>query len=253
MNRMTILGAVTLAAWGGALMAQTDTATEGTATESAATQEAAPEAEAASPTETSEAEAAAEPAEKDTAATEAPTPEPNADGIYEMTLGNPDANVTVTEYASFTCPHCANFHKTTFKQLKSNYIDTGKIQFIYRDVYFDRPGLWAAMVARCDGPSRFFGISDMLYNQQRDWVSGSDPVAIADKLRKIGKVAGMGEEQLEACLTDAAKAEALVAWFQTNAEADDISSTPTLMINGEQHSNMSYEELSKILDEKLAE
>ncbi len=69
--------------------------------------------------------------------------------IIEMTLGNPDAPVTVVEYASFTCPHCASFHEGPFQELKKNFIDTGKINFVYREVYFDRYGLWASMIARC--------------------------------------------------------------------------------------------------------
>jgi hypothetical protein len=79
--------------------------------------------------------------------------------VLEMSLGNPDAPVTVIEYASFTCPHCRTFHDGPFKELKANYIDTGKIHFIYREVYFDRFGLWAGMLARCAGPERYFGIS----------------------------------------------------------------------------------------------
>ena len=174
--------------------------------------------------------------------------------IVEMTMGPENAKVTIVEYASFTCPHCASFHADQFKDLKSEYIDTDKVQFIYRDVYFDRFGLWASMVARCGGPERFFGITDMIYEQQRDWIgSGQDPVQIANNLRKIGKVAGLNEDQLEACLNDSDKAQALVAWFQANAEADDVSSTPTLIINGQKHSNMSFSELSAIIDEKLAE
>ncbi|QGX99856.1 DsbA family protein [Roseovarius faecimaris] len=174
--------------------------------------------------------------------------------IVEMTLGNPDAKVTVMEYASFTCPHCARFHEGQFKQLKAEYIDTGLINFVYRDVYFDRFGLWASMVARCGGQERFFGIADMIYDQQRDWVgSGQDPAAIANNLRKIGKVAGLDEDQLEACLNDNDKAKTLVAWYQKNAEADGIRSTPTLLINGTSYSNMSYEELKGLIDEALAE
>lgn len=174
--------------------------------------------------------------------------------IVEMTMGPEDAKVTIVEYASFTCPHCARFHAEQFKELKSEYIDTDKIQFIYRDVYFDRFGLWASMVARCGGPERFFGITDMIYEQQRDWIgNGQDPVQIANNLRKIGKVAGLNEDQLEACLNDSDKAQALVAWFQANAEADDVSSTPTLLINGQKYANMSFSELSAIIDEKLAE
>ncbi|MEB8388200.1 DsbA family protein [Rhodobacteraceae bacterium KMM 6894] len=176
-----------------------------------------------------------------------------APAIIEMTMGPEDAKVQIVEYASFTCPHCASFHQTALKQLKAEYIDTGKVHFTYRDVYFDRPGLWGAMLARCDGPDRFFGIADMLYKQQREWLSADDALGISNNLRRIGKVAGMDEEKINACLADADKAEALMAWYQANIEADDINSTPTLMINGKQHSNMSFADLKKIIDEKLAE
>ncbi|MFK7939341.1 MAG: DsbA family protein [Roseovarius sp.] len=173
--------------------------------------------------------------------------------VQEMSMGNPDAKVTVTEYASFTCPHCARFHEGQFKELKADYIDTNQINFVYRDVFFDRYGLWASMVARCGGQDRFFGIADMIYEQQRDWIGdGQDPVAIADRLRTIGKVAGLGSDQLEACLNDNDKAKALVAWYQQNAEADGIRSTPTLVINGTSYNNMAYDELKALIDEELA-
>lgn len=173
--------------------------------------------------------------------------------IVEMTMGPEDAKVTVVEYASFTCPHCASFHKGPFKQLKADYVDTDKIHFIYRDVFFDRFGLWASIVARCGGPDKFFGISDMLYNDQSEWLASRDPVEIADNLRRMGKIAGLEEDQLEACLTDSDKATALVAWYQQNAEADEVNSTPTLIINGTKYSNMSYEDLKGVIDGKLAE
>ena len=169
-----------------------------------------------------------------------------------MTMGPEDAKVTIIEYASFTCPHCANFHKGPLKQLKADYIDTDKIHFIYRDVYFDRFGLWASMVARCGGPEKFFGISDMLYEQQREWTQG-EPAAIADNLRRIGKVAGLEPDAVEACLNDTEKAKALVAWYQQNAEADAVESTPTLVINEQKYSNMAYDDLKAIIEEKLAE
>ncbi|MEM9497109.1 MAG: DsbA family protein [Pseudomonadota bacterium] len=169
--------------------------------------------------------------------------------IVEMTMGSDDSPVTIVEYASFTCPHCARFHEEQFKQLKADYIDTGKVHFIYRDVYFDRFGLWAAMIARCAGPERFFGISDILYAEQSDWIgSGQDPVEVSNNLRRIGRVAGLDEAQLEACLSDADKARTLTAWYQKNAEADDVNSTPTLIINGQKHSNMSYSQLKELLD-----
>ena len=177
---------------------------------------------------------------------------PDTSQIVEMTMGPEDAKVTIIEYASFTCPHCANFHKGPLKQLKAEYIDTDKVHFIYRDVYFDRFGLWASMVARCGGPEKFFGISDMLYEQQREWTQG-EPAAIADNLRRIGKVAGLEPDAVEACLNDTEKAKALVAWYQQNAEADAVESTPTLVINEQKYSNMAYDDLKAIIEEKLAE
>jgi protein-disulfide isomerase len=171
--------------------------------------------------------------------------------VTEMVLGSPDAPVTVIEYASFTCPHCAAFHADQFKSLKADYIDTGKVQFIYREVYFDRFGLWASMMARCGGEMRFFGIAEILYAEQAEWVAGGDPVAISENLRRIGRTAGMDDATLEACLTDETQAQTLVAWFQENAEADGIEATPTLIIDGEKHSNMPYPELAALIDAAL--
>lgn len=172
--------------------------------------------------------------------------------VVEMSLGNPDAEVQVIEYASFTCPHCATFHDTVYPELKADYIDTGRIEFVYREVYFDRYGLWAGMVARCGGEDRYFAIADLIYERQRDWSQG-EPVQVAENLRRIGKTAGLTDDQLDACLSDGAKAEALVAEFERNAAADDITSTPSFVIDGELFSNMSYDEFRGILDDRLGE
>ena len=169
-------------------------------------------------------------------------------GIVEMSLGDPNAPITMVEYASYTCPHCRSFHEGPLKQLKADYIDTGKLHFIYREVYFDRPGLWASMVARCGGEGRFFGISDLLYAQQSDWARAGDPVSIANALRRVGASAGLSPDELNACLSDADKAQALVAWYQVNAEADDINSTPSFVINGTKYANMSYSQFQSLLD-----
>ena len=134
--------------------------------------------------------------------------------VVEMALGPEDATVTIFEYASFTCPHCADFHENQYQELKKDYIDTGKIRFIYRDVYFDRFGLWASIVARCDGNRKFFAIADMIYQRQREWIGDGDPLEIANNLRTIGKVAGIDEDQLEKCLSDANHARTLVAWYE---------------------------------------
>ena len=171
--------------------------------------------------------------------------------VEEMSLGNPDAAVTVVEYASFTCPHCANFHKGTFKDLKADYIDTGKIHFIYREVYFDRLGLWAGMVARCGGSDRYFGLVDLIYDAQSEWTKGESPAAIADNLRRLGRTAGLSDAEVEACLQDADKAQALVAVYQKNAGADNVDSTPTFVINGKKHRNMPYDEFRAVIEEEL--
>jgi protein-disulfide isomerase len=172
-------------------------------------------------------------------------------GILEMSLGDADAPVTMIEYASFTCPHCQRFHEGPFKDLKADYIDTGKVNFIYREVYFDRYGLWAAMLARCGGEEKYFGIVDILYAEQRDWTASGDPATIAGELRKIGLRAGMEPDQVDACLQDGDKARALVALYQENATADGINSTPSFVIDGTKYSNMSYEEMSALLDEAI--
>ncbi|MDQ7071826.1 MAG: DsbA family protein [Rhodobacterales bacterium] len=172
-------------------------------------------------------------------------------GIIEMVLGAEDAPIEMIEYASFTCPHCADFHLNVMGKIKADYIDTGKVRFIYRDVYFDRFGLWASMVARCGGADKFFGVSDLIYKQQKEWLAGGDPATIVSNLRKIGKVAGLTDEGLDACLSDGDNAKALVAWYQKNAEMHDINSTPSFVIDGEKYSNMSYESFKEILDAKL--
>ena len=174
--------------------------------------------------------------------------------IQEMSLGNPDAAVTMIEYASFTCPHCARFHTDTFKQLKSDYIDSGKIHFIYREVYFDRFGLWGGIVARCGegAENRYFGITEMLYSQQAEWARQENPADIVESLRKIGKTAGLTDAQLDQCFTDGDTAQALYALWLKNSEADDIDSTPTFIINGTKHNNIPYDEMKSLLDAALA-
>ncbi len=174
--------------------------------------------------------------------------------IAEMSLGNPDATVTVIEYASFTCPHCAAFHADGFKKLKADFIDTDKINFIYREVYFDRFGLWASIVARCGegAENRYFGISDMIYDQQSVWARQEDPSEIVGSLRKFGKTAGLTDVQLDQCLTDGDNAQALYALWQKRSEEDDINSTPTFIIDGKKYSNMPYDEMKPIIDAALA-
>ena len=171
--------------------------------------------------------------------------------IAEMVQGDLDAPIEIIEYASFTCPHCATFHADVYPKLKINYIDKGLVKFIYREVYFDKYGMWASMIARCAGADRFFGMTDQIYRKQSNWARAENDVAIVTQLRKIGLLAGLDESQLSACLQDGVKLRALVEWYSENAKRDEIKSTPSLIINGEKHSNQSYEQLTEILDEIL--
>jgi protein-disulfide isomerase len=173
--------------------------------------------------------------------------------VQDFSIGDPNAKVQITEYASFTCPHCAEFHATVWGPLKAEYIDTGKVHFTYREVYFDRSGLWAAMVARCGGEMRYFGIVDMLFDQQKEWAGTDDPNQVVLNLKTIGRAAGMDDATLDACLKDGEKAAALVAQYEKNFAADDIKGTPSFIINGEKHTNMSFEDMKAIIDAKLAE
>lgn len=179
---------------------------------------------------------------------------PDTSDIFDLVLGDADAPIELIEYASYTCPHCAHFHSEVFEKLKKDYIDTGKVRFVYREVYFDKFGLWASMVARCGGEMRYFGVQKMLYDEQADWLAGGkDTMQIVENLRKIGKRAGLTDENLDACLNDGEMAEKLYAKFTKEVAEYDINATPSLVIDGEKHSNMSYEDLKEILDAKLAE
>lgn len=174
-----------------------------------------------------------------------------AESIVDMTLGNPDSPVILTEYASLTCPHCARFHQDVYPELKKDYIDTNKIQFRFREVYFDRPGLWASIVARCGGPEKYFGIIDLLFSTQRSWSAQNDPLQIVSRLMEIGRASGLSDEALKACLKDATNANQLNQFWEKNRAEHNINSTPTFIINGKSHSNMPYDELSKLLDDAL--
>lgn len=172
--------------------------------------------------------------------------------VPEMAQGAIDAPVTLIEYASFTCPHCANFHAEQYPQLKP-YIEDGRVRLIFREVYFDRFGLWASIVARCAGDTmRFFGITDVLYMTQREWIGDGEPATIADNLRTIGLTAGLEPAALDACFADETKARTLIAWYEENAARDNVSATPSFMVNGTLYPNMTFAEMAAIIDPIVA-
>lgn len=172
--------------------------------------------------------------------------------IQDFGIGAADAKVVIDEFASFTCPHCAHFHETVYPLLKAEYIDTGKVRLVYHEVYFDRYGLWAAMMARCGGEMRYIGITDTLYSTQKDWAASDNPAEVVENLKKIGRAAGMDDATLDSCMKDNDMAKALVEHYETSFKAAGIEGTPTFLINGEKHTNMAYPEMKALIDAALA-
>ena len=170
----------------------------------------------------------------------------------EMSKGNDDAPVVFVEYASLTCPACAAFHSNVYPKLNKEYIETGKVKFIHREIYFDKAGLWAALTARCSNVvNRYFGMLDLLYSEQAIWSRYESSDKIVDSLLKISAKSGIEKPKAISCLEDQEKALDLVNEFQIYVDKDAIESTPTFIINGKKYTNRSYDELKKIIDKEL--
>ncbi len=164
-------------------------------------------------------------------------------------IGSPDAPVTVVEYFSLTCPHCAAFHNDTYAALKEKYVDTGKVKFVYRDFPLDGVGLRAAMMARCIDERGYPGMIQLLFKTQNNWARAQDPVA---ELRKLGALAGLGDEAFESCVQSDALSNGILAQRQ-EASAAGVRSTPTFEINGRMYpGSRSIEEFDEILEPLLA-
>jgi protein-disulfide isomerase len=148
--------------------------------------------------------------------------------LGEMSLGNDNAPVTIIEYASMTCPHCAHFHKTTYPELKKKYIDTGKVRFIFREFPLDQLAAAAFMLARCGGKDRYFPLIETLFEQQNDWVV-QRPLA---PLMSISKQAGISEQAFNECLKNQEVLDGIEEVRQRASQKLNVQSTPTFFING---------------------
>ena len=170
----------------------------------------------------------------------------------EMSKGNDNAPVVFVEYASLTCPACAAFHSNVYPQLNKEYIETGKVKFIHREIYFDKAGLWAALTARCSNVvNRYFGMLELLYSEQAIWSRYESSDKIVDSLLRISAKSGIEKAKAISCLEDQEKALDLVNEFRIYVDKDAIESTPTFIINGKKYTNRSYDELKKIIDKEL--
>ncbi len=160
-------------------------------------------------------------------------------------IGNADAPITIVEYASMTCPHCATFHKEIYPQIKEAWIDSGKARMVFRHFPLDALALRASGLAECMEGDRFFGFVDVLFATQANWSRSGDPLKA---LQGLAKQAGLSEAASRACLNDEATLRRILQQRQDATEKFDINSTPSFVINGEPMSGaLSYEKFDSHL------
>jgi protein-disulfide isomerase len=168
--------------------------------------------------------------------------------LPELTLGKEDAPVTIIEYASMTCPHCAAFHKTTYPALKSKYIDTGKVRFIFREYPLDEVAVAASMIARCVGGDKTMALIDVLFQSQDTWATNRPIPA----LMQIAKQAGFTQKTFEECLANQKLYNDIVAVRERANKEFKVESTPTLFVNGKlQRGGVSIDDLEKVMQPYL--
>ena len=165
--------------------------------------------------------------------------------LPDIAIGNKDASVTIVEYASMTCPHCAHFHTDVFPALKSRYVDTGKVRFMLREFPLDPLAAAGFMVARCAGADKRDAVVELLYAQQRSWAVPEDP---AKALLGVLKQAGFTQESFDACLKDTKLYDAVLKTREIASEKFKVESTPTFFINGKKLPGaIGLDELDKVL------
>ena len=165
--------------------------------------------------------------------------------LPDMALGPANASVTITEYASMTCPHCAAFNEAVFPKIKSEYIDSGKVRYVFREFPLDIKAAAGSMLARCiakDDSGKYFTVIDLLFKQQNDWVLKNT----TETLTRIGKQAGLSQQAVEDCLKDQALLDKIAADQKYANEVLKVDSTPTFFVNAERiKGETSFEEFDK--------
>jgi protein-disulfide isomerase len=157
--------------------------------------------------------------------------------LPDIALGNKDAKVTIVEYASMTCPHCATFHAKVYPELKKRYIDTGKARFVFREFPLDSRAAAAAMMARCAAEDKYYPLLSVLFERQESWAfSKGSPVA---ELKNIAKQAGMAEDAFDKCINDQGLLDKIEKSRNTAADKFGVKSTPTVFVNGKKVTNSS--------------
>jgi protein-disulfide isomerase len=168
----------------------------------------------------------------------------------EYTLGPADAKIVIVEYASLTCPHCAQFHTQVLPGLKKEFVETGKVRYVYRDFPHDRLALGAAMIARCAGRENFFGFIDTFYAAQGQWTGASNPLSALGNLARLG---GMSQKKFDACLKNVEVQNEILRQRLEAANEFKVQSTPTVFVDGERYGGgMSLDQVRTLLNRKLA-
>lgn len=170
----------------------------------------------------------------------------------DVVLGDADAPVTMIEYASMTCGHCAHFHTDTFPQIKKNYIETGKIRFVLRDMPWDTLATAVTKITRCVPDDEFYNYASAFLSTQQSWVRSNDPIA---ELKKVARLGGMDEAKFDSCLVDPAIHNEVLENRTVAIEQLKVSATPTFFIGDEivVQGALPYEELAKKIDQALAD
>ncbi|WP_259780864.1 DsbA family protein [Aestuariispira ectoiniformans] len=150
------------------------------------------------------------------------------EAIQERVLGDPNAPVTMIEFSSLTCPHCADFHKDKLPEIKKKYIDTGKVKLVYRDFPWDQAAAAAALLARCSPPDRYFKFLDALFRNREKWIS-ENPI---EGLTRLGKMGGVSEDKFKACLSEGKIMDDIIKSRMEGAQKYEVSATPTFIIKG---------------------
>ena len=166
--------------------------------------------------------------------------------LKDIVMGKADAQVTIVEYASMTCPHCAHFATTTLPTIKEKYIDTGKAKLILREFPFDPRAAAAFMLARCAPEERYYPLVEVLFKQQEQWAGAANA---EEPLLQISKLAGFTQESFKACLTNQKLLDDVNAVRERGANEFGVNATPTFFINGARYSGaLSVDEMSAIID-----
>lgn len=171
------------------------------------------------------------------------------DAMREKVMGKADAPVTIIEYASLTCPHCGHFHNTILPEVKKEFIDTGKVKFIYRDFPLDHVALRASMLARCNSHRDYFGFLKVLYRDQERWITASDPLIA---LLRIARLAGINGEDFKQCIGNQGLENAILQQRLEGAKEYRLRATPSLIINGDLYEgSLEFGELREAIEDVI--